>query len=122
MQGNRLAPLAMGFGMATSFALIGWVIGAFGALLGIDSDNVRIFGALLLMAFGAVMLIPQLNQRFTQWVLPIASSANTASSRLDNSTLGGAFLLGGVLGLVTSNTCSTGRDCSSTSSACGSGR
>ena len=100
VQGNRLAPLAMGFGMATSFALIGWVIGAFGSLLGVDSDTVRIFGALLLMAFGTVMLIPRLNQGFTEWVLPIASSANNASSRLDNSTLGGAFLLGGLLGLV----------------------
>ena len=66
VQGNRLAPLAMGFGMATSFALIGWVIGAFGSLLGVDSDTVRIFGALLLMAFGTVMLIPRLNQGFTE--------------------------------------------------------
>ncbi len=100
VQGNRLAPLAMGSGMAISFALIGLVIGALGPALGIDSDNVRIFGALLLIVFGLVMLIPVLNQRFTEWMLPIASSANTASSRLDGGSLGGAFLLGGVLGLV----------------------
>ena len=31
---------------------------------------------------------------------PIASSANAASSRLDGGSLGGALLLGGVLGLV----------------------
>jgi cytochrome c biogenesis protein CcdA len=100
VQGNRLAPLAMGSGMAISFALIGLVIGALGPALGIDSDNVRIFGALLLIAFGLVMLVPVLNQRFTEWMLPIASSANAASSRLDGGSLGGAFLLGGVLGLV----------------------
>ncbi len=100
VQGNRLAPLAMGSGMAISFALIGLVIGALGPALGIDSDNVRIFGALLLIAFGLVMLVPVLNQRFAEWMLPIASSANAASSRLDGGSLGGAFLLGGVLGLV----------------------
>lgn len=100
VQGNSLAPLAMGSGMAISFALIGLAIGALGPALGIDSDNVRIFGALLLIVFGLVMLVPVLNRRFTEWMLPIASSANAASSRLDGGSLGGAFLLGGVLGLV----------------------
>ena len=100
VQGNRLAPLAMGSGMAISFALIGLLIGALGPTLGVDSDKVRVFGALLLIVFGLVMLVPVLNQRFTEWMLPIASSANAASSRLDGGSLGGAFLLGGVLGLV----------------------
>ena len=59
VQTNRLAPLAMGVGMATSFALIGIVLGALGPALGIDSDSVRIFGAWLLIAFGLVMLVPQ---------------------------------------------------------------
>lgn len=100
VQGNRLAPVAMGSGMAISFALIGLLVGALGPALGIDSDNVRVLGALLLVAFGLVMLVPVLNRRFTEWMLPIASSANAATSRLDGSSLGGAFLLGGVLGLV----------------------
>ena len=100
MQANRLAPVAMGVGMATSFALIGIVLGALGPALGIDSDSVRLFGAWMLIAFGLVMLVPVLNQRFTEWMLPIASSANAASSRLDGGSLGGALLLGGVLGLV----------------------
>lgn len=100
VQGNRLAPLAMGAGMAASFALIGIVLGALGPALGIDSDHVRVFGAWLLIAFGLVMLIPQLSNRFSEWMLPIASSANAASSRLDGGSLGSALLLGGVLGFV----------------------
>ena len=100
VQGNRLAPLAMGSGMAISFALIGLVIGALGPALGIDSDSVRILGAVLLIVFGLVMLVPALNRRFSEWMLPIASTANAASARLDGGSLGGALLLGGVLGLV----------------------
>lgn len=100
VQGNRLAPLAMGSGMAISFALIGLLLGALGPALGIDSDSVRVFGAGLLIVFGLVMLLPALSRRFSEWMLPIASSANAASARLDGGSLGGALLIGGVLGLV----------------------
>lgn len=100
VQANRLAPVAMGVGMATSFALIGLLLGALGPALDIDPDHVRVFGAVLLMAFGIVMLVPHLNARFTEWMLPIASSANNASVKFDSGSLSGAFLLGGVLGLV----------------------
>jgi cytochrome c-type biogenesis protein len=100
MQGHRLAPVAMGAGMVASFATIGMLLGALGPALGIDGDSVRIGGAVLLIAFAAVMLIPALGDRFSQWMLPIASSANTASSKLDGGSLFGALALGGVLGLV----------------------
>ena len=100
VQQNRLAPVAMGVGMALSFALIGMLLGALGPALGIDGDHVRTFGGVLLLTFGLVMLVPALNARFTEWMLPIASQANAASARLNGGSLGGAFLLGGVLGLV----------------------
>ncbi|TAK41990.1 MAG: cytochrome c biogenesis protein CcdA [Betaproteobacteria bacterium] len=100
MQRNPLSPVAMGAGMAGSFALIGVFLGALGPALGLDGDSVRIAGAWLLIAFAVVMLVPRLNARFTQWMAPIASSANAASARLDGGSLAGAFALGGVLGLV----------------------
>ena len=37
------------------------------------------------------MLAQQLNRRFTEWMLPIASGANAASTRLDGGSLGGAL-------------------------------
>ncbi len=100
VQANRLAPLVMGIGMALSFAAIGLVLGALGPALGIDSESVRNFGALLLIAFAVVMLVPALSRHFTELMSPIASRANAASSPLDGGSLGGALLLGGVLGLV----------------------
>jgi cytochrome c biogenesis protein CcdA len=100
LQGSRLAPVAMGVGMTVSFAGIGILLGSIGPALGIDSDTVRTAGAALLIAFALVMLVPALGERFTRWMLPIASSANAASARLDSGSLVGALLLGGVLGLV----------------------
>ena len=100
LQGSRFAPVAMGVGMIASFAVIGMVLGAVGPALGIDADTVRTAGAAMLIAFALVMLVPALGERFTRWMLPIASTANAASSRLDSGSLIGALLLGGVLGLV----------------------
>lgn len=46
------------------------------------------------------MLVPFLGERFSQWMLPVASQAQSASSRLDGRTVTSALLLGAVLGLV----------------------
>ena len=100
LQGSRLAPLAMGLGMTASFAGIGMALGALGPALGIDSDTVRVAGAALLIAFALVMVVPALGERFTSWMLPLASTANAASAKLDAGSLWGALLLGGLLGLV----------------------
>lgn len=100
MQSNRLAPVAMGVGMVASFAAIGMALGALGPALGLDADTVRTAGAAMLIAFAIVMLVPALGERFTRWMLPIASTANAASTRLNGGSLVGALLLGGVLGLV----------------------
>jgi cytochrome c biogenesis protein CcdA len=100
LQGNRFAPVAMGAGMIVSFAAIGMVLGALGPALGIDADTVRTAGAAMLIAFALVMLVPALGERFTRWMLPIASTANAASSKLDGGSVVGALMLGGVLGLM----------------------
>lgn len=100
VQGHRLAPVAMGLGMMLSFAGIGVALGAIGPALGIDADTVRVAGAAMLIAFALVMLVPALGDRFSRWMLPIASAANAASTRLDGSSLLSAAALGAVLGLV----------------------
>ena len=99
-QGNPLAPLAMGAGMALSFAAIGMLLGLLGPALGLDGDSVRTAGAALLIAFGLVMLIPALDRRLSALMTPLASSAHSASAKLKPDSLWGALLLGGLLGLV----------------------
>jgi cytochrome c-type biogenesis protein len=99
-QRHRAAPFAMALGMALSFAALGVVIGLFGNALNLGPENVRTFGASMLLAFGLVMVVPQLNRAFTNAISPLASSANQASASLDTASLQGAFLLGGLLGLI----------------------
>lgn len=100
LQGHRLAPVALGLGMAGSFALIGVALGAVGPALGIDGDHVRVFGAWLLIAMAVAMLIPAWNAGFTRLLSPIADHAGAVASRLNGGSLGSAFALGAVLGLV----------------------
>ena len=100
VQRNRLAPLAMGAGMALMFTAVGLLLGALGPVLGIYSENVRQLGGVALIVFAVLMWWPALGGRFSQWMTPIADSANQASSRLNAGSLTGAFLLGGLLGLI----------------------
>jgi cytochrome c-type biogenesis protein len=100
VQENRFAPLAMGAGMVAAFALLGLLVGVAGDAIGLDPDHVRTAGALLLIAFGCVMLVPALNARFTNLMAPMASGANDASARFHAGSLGGAFAIGGLLGMV----------------------
>jgi cytochrome c biogenesis protein CcdA len=100
LQGHRLSPVALGLGMAGSFALIGVALGALGPALGLDGDHVRVFGAWLLIAMAGAMLVPAWNARFTRLLSPIADHAGAVASRIDGGSLGSAFALGAVLGLV----------------------
>ena len=100
VQENRLAPVAMGAGMVAAFALLGLLVGVAGDALGLSPDHLRVAGAWLLVGFGLVMLVPWLNERFTNLVAPMASSAHGASARFKAGTLGGAFAIGSLLGMV----------------------
>lgn len=100
VQSKRAAPLAMGVGMTLSFAGIGVLFGVAGDALGLDPDSVRRGTAYMLLGFGAVMLVPWLNERLTHWMAPLASSANQAAASVDAGSLRGALLMGSLLGLI----------------------
>nr|WP_295785467.1 cytochrome c biogenesis CcdA family protein [Rhodoferax sp.] len=100
VQRHRAAPLAMGGGMALSFALLGMVLGSIGSAVGLNPENVRNGAAIMLIAFGLVMLVPAFDRRLNALIAPLASGANQASTSLDQGSLKGAFLLGGLLGLI----------------------
>lgn len=100
VQENRWAPVLMGAGMVSSFALLGLLVGVAGDALGLDPDHVRLAGAWLLVFFGLTLWVPWLNERFTRWMTPLATQANRATGRLDAGSWRGAFGMGALLGMV----------------------
>lgn len=55
---DRLAPVALAAGLSLSFVALGLGVTAIGPALGLDSDTVSRGAALVMIAFGLVMLVP----------------------------------------------------------------
>lgn len=100
VQASPLAPIVMGAGMAASFSVLGVLVGVAGPAIGLDPGMLRVAGAVLLIAFGVVLLVPALGARFTALMTPLASSANQATAKLESRSLSDAFLVGALLGMV----------------------
>jgi len=97
---HRLGPLAMAGGLILSFTAVGVFIAAAGASLGLQQDSLRGVAAVLLMVFGAILLLPQLQERFAVAVSGLSSGGQALLSRVTLDGLPGQFVLGLLLGLV----------------------
>jgi Cytochrome C biogenesis protein transmembrane region len=62
---DKRAPVALTGGMGLSFVALGVGVAAIGPVLGINSDTVAQVAALAVVAFGLVMLVSSLSQRFS---------------------------------------------------------
>jgi cytochrome c biogenesis protein CcdA len=115
MAQSRWAPLAMGAGLALSYALLGLFVALLGESIGLDANRLRWIGGVLLVLFGVVQLVPALNDRFTLLLSPVANKAHAAApsmgeamgESMSGSMAGSAagslwtsFLTGALLGLA----------------------
>lgn len=98
-QGHRHGPLALAAGMSVSFVALGLLVTAFGPAIGLDADRMAQIGAWMMVAFGLVLLIPQLNQGFATVT---AGFASRADARIDAAPSGltGQVVTGLLLGAV----------------------
>jgi cytochrome c-type biogenesis protein len=85
MAQSKYAPLAMGAGLALSYALLGLFVATIGESIGMDADRLRWVGGILLMAFGLVQLTPALNDRFVLLLSPLANRAHEAAQGVSPS-------------------------------------
>lgn len=105
-QDGRNAPLLMGLGMATSFALLGLLTGLLAGASGFDQDLVRQVSAALMVVFGLALLLPQGKAVFARLLSPLSNRASALSTQLGSghpSALNGAARslgMGMLLGFV----------------------
>lgn len=99
-QRHRLGPLALAAGLVASFTIVGFVLAVFGSRLGVDADQLRITGALILGAAGAFLLIPGLQDRVASRVAPLVGWAGARQQRFDEAGLFGQAAIGVLLGIV----------------------
>lgn len=97
---NRYGPAALAAGVALSFAGIGLFAATAGFAIGLSQDVFRSAGAILLIVFGAVLLLPRLQLQFAAVSGPVGIWAQQQASAISGNGLRGQFALGLLLGIV----------------------
>lgn len=96
LQASALGPIALAAGMGISFVTVGIAVVGFGQLIGVNSDSVAQLGALVMVGFGLVILLPRLSSGFSRMLAGTAGRADQS----DSHTIAGQFIGGLLLGIV----------------------
>ena len=97
---HRFGPLALAVGLTLSFAVVGIFIATLGASIGLDAGVLRKGAAVLLLAFGVLLLSARGQARFAQATSGISSAGDGLLARITGAGWRGQFAVGLVLGVV----------------------
>jgi cytochrome c-type biogenesis protein len=97
---HRLGPVALAFGLALSFTVVGLFLATVGIMIGLDQALFSKIAGGLLILFGLVLLSDRLQQWFTAATSDLSGAGQPWLERISSDTLNGQFLLGLVLGIV----------------------
>lgn len=100
LQAHRLGPVALAAGMGISFVVLGLTVAAAGQALGLSDQTLARAGAIAMIGFGAVLLVPRLNAGFALATAGMSARADMQIDTVDRSGLMGQALTGMLLGAV----------------------
>jgi len=100
MGAHRAGPLALAAGLALSFVAIGLFVATLGFAIGLDTSVFRSVAAIVLIAIGAVLLMPGLQARFAMAAGPVGNWTEQRFGGFSTNGLGGQFAVGLLLGAV----------------------
>lgn len=100
LQTSRLGPIALAAGMSLSFVILGVAVSAFGHAVGLNADDIAQAGAVLMILFGVVLLVPQASAVFSTATAGFAAKADSGLDDVDRGSLTGQFVGGMLLGAV----------------------
>ncbi len=100
VQSNRHEPLALAAGMGGSFVSLGLFVALAGRAIGLNELLLSQIGAVLVIVFGIILLVPRFAHGFELATAGMASKADTRLDSLDQSGLRRQFLVGTLLGAV----------------------
>ncbi len=97
---HRYGPYALAGGLALSFTAVGVLVASLGHAVGLDAGSLRTVGALLLIAFGVLLLSSTLQAGFARATSGVSDAGQNFMAGFRFDGLGGQFMLGGLLGIV----------------------
>jgi cytochrome c biogenesis protein CcdA len=90
----------LALGMSVSFVGLGLLVSAAGRSLGLTEQTVSNAAAVLMIAFGVVLLVPRFSARFATATAGLGSSADQTIDRVGTERVSGQFVGGLLLGAV----------------------
>lgn len=100
LNADRYGPVALAAGMSVSFVAFGLFVTAFGPAIGLTQDLVAQIGAVVMVIFGVMLLVPMFARRFEMATAGIAAGADSRMNTVDAAGMKGQFLGGLLLGAV----------------------
>ncbi|MBX2837345.1 MAG: cytochrome c biogenesis CcdA family protein [Gammaproteobacteria bacterium] len=100
MQAGRHGPLAVAAGMCLSFVTLGMLIATFGHTIGLTDQLMSRIGAVMMMVFGLVLLVPQLNNAFANATTALSSNADSSLAKMPVTSTKTHFIGGLLLGAI----------------------
>lgn len=100
LQSGRHGPIAVAAGMSVSFVVLGLSLTGLSRAFGFTETTIINASAVLMVAFGTILLIPRLSAGFATATAGVSSRADAGLDEIDNSGLKGQFLGGVLLGAV----------------------
>ncbi len=97
---HRMGPAALAAGLAVSFVAIGLFVATVGFAIGLDTGVFRVFAAVVMIAIGAVLMLPSLQGRLAVAGGPLATWTEGRFGGFSTTGLKGQFAVGLLLGAV----------------------
>lgn len=95
-----LGPYALALGLMVSFSIVGIFLATIGASLGLDQGTFRFVAAMVLVAFGVVLLSTRLQERFATATSGLSTAGDNLLSTIRLEGLAGQFVVGLLLGII----------------------
>ncbi len=95
---ERLGPVALAAGLSVSFVVLGVAVATLGPAIGLDADRMAQIGAVAMIGFGLVLIVPALNVRFAAATAGLSGQADQQVGGMMHRGLGGHFAGGIFLG------------------------
>ncbi|MEM6309568.1 MAG: cytochrome c biogenesis CcdA family protein [Pseudomonadota bacterium] len=100
LNADRRGPIALAAGMSVSFVAFGMFVSTIGFAIGLTEETLAQAGAVAMLIFGAILLVPQLSARFETAMAGVSHRADTALGTGAGHGLSGQFVGGLLLGAV----------------------
>ncbi|MFY9209863.1 MAG: cytochrome c biogenesis protein CcdA [Aestuariivita sp.] len=100
LNADRRGPLALAAGMSVSLVTFGMLVTTIGRSIGLTEERLADAGAMAMLLFGAVLLMPRLSARFETALAGVSARADNSLHHSSASGLNGQFLGGLLLGAV----------------------